>query len=157
MKKVIKEKKILKRIYIETIDVNKIKMSDIQTNHRKYIWQRYRKKCSTLPTRDLSEGMTSAEIEKLIKRSRLHHRIISHDGGGKVSEISDIEYEAESSDLDYEPSEESEISDIEYEADNDNSVEPNVSTFSTTSVGQSCVSAILSKLTVLQNKHNWKH
>ena len=38
MKKVIKEKKILKRIYIETIDVNKIKMSDIRTNHHKYIW-----------------------------------------------------------------------------------------------------------------------
>ena len=36
-------------------------------------------------------------------------------------------------------------------------MEPNVSTLNTTSVGQSCVSAILSKLTVLQNKHNWKH
>ena len=32
MKKVIKEKKILKRIYIETIDVNNIRMSDIRTN-----------------------------------------------------------------------------------------------------------------------------
>ena len=111
MKKVFKEKKILKRIYIETIDVNKIKMSDIWTNHHKYIWQRYRKKCSTLPTRDFS-GLTSAEIEKLIKGSRLHHCIISHNGGGKVSEISDIEYEAESSDPDYELSEESEISNI---------------------------------------------
>ena len=157
MKKVIKEKKILKRIYIETIDVNKIKMSNIRTNHCKYIWQRYRKKCSTLPTRDFSEGLTSAEIEKLIKGSRLHRCIISHDGSGKESEISDMEYEAESSDLDYEPSEESEISDIDYESDNDKSVEPNVSTLSTTSVGQSCVSAILTKLTNLQNKHNWKH
>ena len=74
-----------------------------------------------------------------------------------MSEISDIEYGAESSDPDYELSEKSEISDIEYESDNDKSVEPNVSTLSTTSVGQSCVSAILSKSTVLQNKHNWKH
>ena len=157
MKKVIKEKKILKRIFIETIDVNKIKMSNIWTNQHKYIWQKYRKKCSTLPTRDFSEGLTSAEIEKLIKGSRLHRCIISHNGGGKESEISDMEYEAETSDLDYEPSEESEISDIDYESDNDKSVEPNISTLSTTSVGQSCVSAILTKLTNLQNKHNWKH
>ena len=44
MKKVIKEKKILKRIYIETIDVKNIKMSDIRTNQHRYIWERYRKK-----------------------------------------------------------------------------------------------------------------
>ena len=157
MKKVVKEKKIVRQIYIETIDVNKIKMSDIQTNHHKYIWERYRKKCSTIPTGNLSEGLTSEEIEKLIKGSRLHRCIISHASDGNVSEISDIGYEPESSDPDYELSEESEIFDIESEHDNENSVEPNVSTLSTTSVGQSCVSAILNKLTVLQNKHNWKH
>ena len=157
MKKVVKEKKIVKRIYIETIDVNKIKMSDIQTNHHKYIWERYRKKCSKIPNRKLSEGLTSEEIEKLIKGSRLHRLIISHTSDGNESEISDIGYERESSDPDYEPSEESEISDIESETDNENNVEPNVSTLSTTSVGQSCVSAILSKLTILQNKHNWKY
>ena len=157
MKKVIKEKNILRRIYIETIDVNKIKMSNIWTNHCKYIWQRYSKKCSTLHTKELSEGLTSAEIEKLIKRSRLHRRIISQDGRGKESEISDMDCGPQSSDPDYDPSEESEISDIEYESDNDENVEPNVSTLSTTSVGQSCVSAILTKLTNVQNKHNWKH
>ena len=32
-----------------------------------------------------------------------------------------------------------------------------MSTLSTTSVGQSCVSAILTQLRVLQNKHNWKN
>ena len=101
--------------------------------------------------------MTSEEIEKCIKESRLHHRIISHASDGNESEISDIGYDPQSSDLDYEPSEQSEISDLESEHDNENSVYQSVSTLSTTSVGQSCVSAILTKLTILQNKHNWKH
>ena len=100
MKKVVKEKKIVKRIYIETIDVIKIKMSDIRTNHCKYIWEQYRKKCSTIPNRKLSEGLTSEEIEKLIKGSRLHCCIISHASDGNESEISDIGYEPQSSDPD---------------------------------------------------------
>ena len=87
----------------------------------------------------------------------MHWLIISQDGGRKESEISDINCESDWPDSDYKPTEESEIFDIEYEADNDESVEPNVSTLSTTSVGQSCVSAILTQLRVLQNKHNWKN
>ena len=122
-----------------------------------YIWERYRKKSSAVATRNLSEGLTSGEIEKRIKGSRFHHRIILQDASGKVSEISEIEYDADLSDPDYEPSGESEISNIEYKPDNDESVEPNISTLSTTSVGQSCVSEILNKLRVLQNKHNWKN
>ena len=158
MKKVIKEKKILKGIYIETIDVNSIRMSDIRTNQRRYIWGRYRKKCTSISTRHLSEGLTQGELEKLIQGSKLQCLIISQDGGVKESEISEIAYESDSPDLDYEPIEESEISDIKYKEDDDyESVEPNVSTLSTTSVGQSCVSAILTQLRVLQNKHNWKN
>ena len=158
MKKVIKEKKIIKRIYIETIDVNNIKMSDIRTNQQRYLWDRYRKKCKSISSRHLSEGLTQGEIEKLIQGSKLHRHIISQDGGVKDSEISEIGYKSDSQDPDYEPIEESEISDIEYEHDDDDeSVEPNVSTLSTTSVGQSCVSAILTQLRSLHNKHNWKN
>ena len=158
MKKVIKDKKILKRIYIETIDVNNIRMSDIRTNQQRYLWDRYQKKCTSISTRHLSEGLTQGEIEKLIQGSKLHQHIISQDGGVKDSEISEKAYESDSPDPDYEPTEESEISDIEYkEDDDDESVEPNVSTFSTTSIGQSCVSAILTQLRALQNKHNWKN
>ena len=113
MKKVIKEKNILKRIYIETIDVNNIRMSDIRTNQRRYIWNRYRKKCTSISTRHLSEGLTQGELEKLIQGSKLHCRIISQDGGVKDSEISEIAYESDSPDPDYEPTDESEISDIE--------------------------------------------
>ena len=106
----------------------------------------------------MSEGLTQGELEKLIQGSKLHRRIISQDGGVKESEISEIAYESDSPDPDYEPTEESEISDIEYKEDDDyESVEPNVSTLSTTSVDQSCVSAILTKLRVLQNKHNWRN
>ena len=158
MKKVIKEKKILKRIYIETIDVNNIRMSDIRTNQWRYIWDRYQKKCTSISTKHLSEGLTQGEIEKIIKGSKLYWCIILQDGGVKDSEICEIAYESDSSDPDYEPTEESEISDIKYEEDDDDeSVEPNVSTLSTTSVGQSCVSAILTQLRVLQNKHNWRN
>ena len=158
MKKVIKEKKIIKRIYIETIDVNNIKMSDIRTNQWKYLWDRYQKKCKSISSRHLSEGLTQGEIEKLIQGSKLHRHIISQDGGVKDSEISEIGYESDCPDPDNEPTKESEISDIEYkEDDDDESVEPNVSTLSTTSVGQSCVSAILTQLRALHNKHNWKN
>ena len=133
-------------------------MSDIRTNQRKYLWNRYQKKCKSISTRHLSEGLTQGEIEKLIQGSKLHRHIISQDDGVKDSEISEIDYESDSPDLDYEPTEESEISDIEYEEDDDDeSVEPNVSTLSTTSVGQSCVSAILTQLRALHNKHNWKN
>ena len=157
MRKVIKDKRILKRIYIETIDVNNIKMSDICTNHHTYIWERYRRKCSPVATRNFSEGLTSDEIQKLIGGTKLHCHINSQDGARKVSEISDIELDLDSSDPNFELCEESEISDIEYEPDLDESVEPNVSTLSTTSVGQSCVSSILNKLRNLDNIHKWKN
>ena len=43
MRKVLKNKKVWKRIYIETIDVNGIQMSNILTSHRKEIWEWYLK------------------------------------------------------------------------------------------------------------------
>ena len=71
MKKVIKEKKILKRIYIITIYVNNIRMSDIRTNQQRYIWDRYQKKCTSISTRHLSGGLTQGEIEQTYSRKQI--------------------------------------------------------------------------------------
>ena len=53
------------------------------------------------------------------------------------------------------PSEESEISEIENVSDLDISSEANISSFSTMSVGHSCISSILMKLQEIDNKHKW--
>ena len=42
------------------------------------------------------------------------------------------------------------------EMDQDLSIEPNISTLSTTSEGNSCMKKIIHKLQEIENRHNWK-
>ena len=73
-----------------------------------------------------------------------------------LSEISDSI--TDDNDDDYVPDEESEISESESMAtDEDMSIEPNISTLSTTSEGNSCIKRIIHKLKKIENRHNWRN
>ena len=67
MRKVVKRKKTLRRIYIETLEVNNIKMKDIRTSHWKDIWQRYMKKSNVTERKRYSEGLNTAELKEMIE------------------------------------------------------------------------------------------
>ena len=58
---------MLKRIYIESIDINGIQMSNIVTSHRKEIWEWYLKSESKKQYTNESEPLTSNEMKDLIE------------------------------------------------------------------------------------------
>ena len=156
MRKVVKRKEKLRKIYIETLEVNNVKMGDIRTNHRKDIWNRYMRKSTVSGRKRYSEGLNTEELKEMIQGTRLHHRITAQIENCDESEIFDIDDMGLDSDPDYALSEESEISEI-YSNSSHLSVEPNISILSTTSVGQSCVRCVLQKLQDIENKHNWRN
>ena len=153
MEKVIKDKIVWNKIFIDTIEMNGIQMKQIRTEHRDEIWKRYVKRGGKFQPVTHAIGLNTNELKAMIQGTKMHRRVMADVVTDDVSEIS----EENESDPDYDPGEESEISDIEYEWDVDDVVEPNVSTLSTTSVGHTCMASILRKLQEIDNKHKWNN
>ena len=139
-------------MYIESIDINGIQMSNIVTSHRKEIWERYLKSESKKKYTKESEPLTSNKLKDLIEGTQVHRRLSSQMQCVVSSEISDSNSDEE--DPDYVPGDESEISDNEYESEMELVEEGNVSTLSCNSIGHSCIKEILLKLQTLDNRHN---
>ena len=154
MNKFIQEDIIERKIYIETIDFNGFQMKDIVTLHRREIWLKYMKNKFISKPQVNYDRLTCEELKEMIEGTRLHRRLASHLDGDVTSEISDLT--STSADPDYVPGDESEISDNEdLIMDDDMSIEPNISTLSTTSEGNTCMRTILHKLQTIENRHNW--
>ena len=156
MNKVVNGRLTIKKIYIETLDYNGFQMKDIVTCHRKEIWVKYLKKNVNKDNTNRHEKLTASELKEMVEGTRLHRRILAHVESELLSEISDSLTE-DCDDADYVPDEESEISDNEYlDTDEDMAIEPNISTLSTTSEGNSCIKEIIQKLQQIENRHNWR-
>ena len=156
MKKKVQGKITVKQLYIETLDYNGFQMKHIVTSHRKEIWQKYmRQKVIEKPHYECQK-LTTSELKEMVEGTRLHRRILAHMDGEVSSEISDSM--SDINDADYVPEDESEITDIDdFDCDQDMSIEPNISTLSTTSEGNSCIQQIIQKLQQIENRHNWKN
>ena len=157
MKKFMREDIIERKIYIETLDFNGFQMKDIVTLHRREIWLKYLKnKLNSKPKLNY-DRLTHEELKEMIEGTHLHRRLASHLDANDTSEISDLTLD--SADPDYVPGDESEISDVEdiiiMDNDDDMSIEPNISTLSTTSDGNTCMKSIVHKLQNIENRHNW--
>ena len=68
IRKVVKRKEKFQTIYIETLEVNNVKMGDIRTNHRKEIWNRYMRKSTVSGRKRYSEGLNTTGYERLITK-----------------------------------------------------------------------------------------
>ena len=149
-------KEVCNQVIVSTIPVNCVCMNDIRTEHRSEIWKKYARNKSDVLRNVHTEGLTSNELKEMIEGTKVHRRLTAQYIGEDQSEISEIS-DASTSDSDYVPSEESEISDIEEGSSIDITANPNISSLSTTSIGQSCIVTILKKLQEIDNKHKWSN
>ena len=95
--------------------------------------------------------MSSRDIQKLLEGTKVHRRIMKR----KVIDYIEETTDSDSDDSDYVPENEAGSTDSESASDNDDITEPNLSTITTTSTGDSCIRTILRKLQQVNNKHKW--
>ena len=135
-------------------DVCNVTFADFKTRYRAKLWNKLLSRYSTQPN-SLNTGttLTNNELMDIIRGTRFHRQQMFATGDND-----DITSDSESDDPDYEPSnliEESSESDGN--EDTNISLLSNLSTASTTSHGESCISKMLDTLKKLKkNKHNWK-
>ena len=153
MKKVNREKIIIRRMYIRTKPIDNTCMQDIRTKHREHIWMKFLKQKFDSNKQQRISDLSSRELQKMMEGTKVHRRIASRKVMDNISEITDTE----SDDSDYRPEEESVISESESDVEVNEFSLQNISNISTTSTGESCIKRILEKLKQRINKHNWRN
>ena len=149
-----RRKTIIRKIFVETIPMEKYQMKHIVTYHRDDIWRRYQNKFTQLNRYEGPNVLTPREIGQIIEGTKVHRRITRH----QILEDNNSESsDNDSDDPDYNPDVESVISDNESDIDLDESSMENVTNLSTASTGGGCIKKILSELKKLNNKHNWNN
>ena len=151
MKKVRKRDKVIRRYYLETIPINNFGMKDIKTKHREDLWNRYLRSSDNFPHPKPSKYLSSVDLHKFLEGTKVHRRITRRNMIDEITEITD----SDSDDSDYVPDEYAKISESDNDTDIDEISDPNMSTVTTTSTGESCIKIILRKLKAIDNKHKW--
>ena len=83
--------------------------------------------------------------------TKVHRRITRRHVIDEINEISD----SDSEDSDYVPEDNAEIFESDSDTDIDEFTDPNISSVTATSTGESCIKLILRKLKAIDNKHKW--
>ena len=151
MKKVRKRDKVICRHYLETIPINNFCMKNIKTKHREDLWNRYLRSRDNVIDGQPSQNLNTVDLHKFLEGTKLHRRITRRNVIDEMTEITD----SDSDDSDYVPDEEAEISESDSDIDIDEFTDPNMSTITATSTGESCIKLILRKLKLIDNKHKW--
>ena len=138
MKKVHKRDKVIRRHYLETIPINNFCMKDITTKHREDLWNRYLRSRDNVIDGQPSKNLNTVDLHKFLEGTKLHRRITRRNVIDEMTEITD----SDSDDSDYVPDEEAEISESDSDIDIDEFTDPNMSTITATSTGESCIKVI---------------
>ena len=151
MKKVCKRDNVIRRHYLETIPINNFGMKDITTKHREDLWNRYLRNRDNALDPKPSKYLSSVDLHKFLEGTKVHRRITRRNVIDEITEITDSDRD----DSDYVPDENAEISESDSDTDTDEFTDPNLSTITATSTGESCIKIILRKLKAIDNKHKW--
>ena len=164
MKRTVDGNTMKRSMFITTNEIQCYKLSDIVTHHRSQIWNRYLKQISKRKPKDgttfePSSQLTTEEIAKLIKGTRMHRRISTRIEHDTRSQNSDSEEDDELLDPTYNPDPNlhevsSSSDDVSSDALDMQSI-ANISTSSIVSMTSSCIELILEELQKLNNRHRW--